>query len=644
MLLKKSIFFLLILLLDSISVHSSPENQQVSRNTERGRPLTEGERDKILKVFLSSYEKPATQDLIKDIVELTDGYTITQVTELLIDIISTSKGNIFEQSNCLEKLEKAINRIDKDQIRQLKLNRLKEIVYKPFKRFPFNFKSSLKKDIDLYDADAVFPTADKRFKIVKEVLLEHKKSASKFLMHSIVEQTSGFEMSYFRDLITHMVKESKSSSLDQEKYLQCPTKDERHEVVKEVLLLTEKSAPESLVQDIAELTELYDIYTVKNLACSLVEKSKTNSLDRNSCIAILKKVIDSIDKDEVKKFKLAQIEAMTARESLSKLAEQKTITTSRKEKKYPLLNDMYHHKMILFQDAATQLRAGKFKKGLRAGMLLYGPPGVGKTTMVKAMANESNCQLFQINGSEVVNGYKGSGAGSIKEVFAKAKAVEADKGVIVFVDELERLSPRTTDKNVQFAFQYEGQEEGDGLTQIWIEHDECAENHSNILVVAATNKFEVVDKRIRDRFRSIRFSCPEHTDAYKILKNKAQQHNVPLSKAELQYHAKRMKGLSGRELATFIEDISGYIEKSISKEKALELVVEEQKENKKMAKSKTPNRKIERAKDQVQDLFIQKVMDEGGSLSVDEETGEIERAPLTAGETFLNLSKKFHRH
>jgi len=320
MLLKKSVFFSIILLLISISsAYPSSENPPPPKNKASSLILTENERVRLVKSLLSNFEKLATQDLIKDIVELTNGYTTAQVAEILVDIMGTSEEDILERYVCLEKLKKAINQIDTDQMKQQKLKRLKEIVYKPSKPLPFNFNYSLKGDIDLYDADAVFPTADERLRIVKEVLLEHKKSASKFLMRRIVEQTSGFEMSYFRDLVTDMVKESKSSSLDQEMYLQCPTPDERREVVEKVLLLTEKSAPEDLIKDIVELTEYYDVHTVKKLVRSMAKKSKTDSLDRNSCIAKLRKAIDLLDEDEVKKFKIAQIEAMTARESSPKI-------------------------------------------------------------------------------------------------------------------------------------------------------------------------------------------------------------------------------------------------------------------------------------------------------------------------------------
>ena len=283
---------------------------------------TNDERDELVKVFLSSYKKSAPKNLIKDIVELTKGYTTAQIAEILIDIMSISKENDLEQSICIDKLEEAINRIDTDQIKQQKLAQLKEMACELFKPIPFN-PDWLKRDVKPYEADPVFPTADERLKIVKEVLLEHKEFASESLMQKVVEQTSGCDESCCRSWVTSIVEISKSSAFKQERYLERPTPDERRGAVEEVLLLAKKSAPESLIQDIVELTEYYDIYTITKLVNSMTKKSKTDSLDRGSCIATLRKAFDSIDKDEVKKFKLAQIEAMPARESLSKIVEQK---------------------------------------------------------------------------------------------------------------------------------------------------------------------------------------------------------------------------------------------------------------------------------------------------------------------------------
>ncbi len=298
--------------------YSGSENQQNGPNDEAFFPrvTTEDERDEFLRIFLFDYKKFATQNLIKDIVELTNKYTFDQLERIFTDIIIASKGNSLERPICLKILKEAINRIDTDQMRQQKLKRLKVLSLRP--RIPEEDLAPMPLPNFLLD----FPTADERLRIIKEILLEHNKSASEPLIQEVVEHTEYLEMSVFRNGVITMVKEFNLSSLEQERYLERPTSDERLEAVKEILLLAEKSAPESLIQDIAKLTECYDIRTVRKLVKSMVKESKTDSLDRNSCIAILRKAINLLDEDEIKEFKLAQIKTITTKESLTKTGEE----------------------------------------------------------------------------------------------------------------------------------------------------------------------------------------------------------------------------------------------------------------------------------------------------------------------------------
>ncbi len=569
MLLKKSVFFSLILLLVPISVYPSSENSPSSKDRLSSLIPTKNGRDELVKALLSNFKKSAPEDLIKDIVELTNGYTITQVTGLVVNIISTSKENDLEQPICIDKLEEAINRIDTNQMKQQKLARLKEMACELFEPIPFN-PDWFKEDVEPYEADPVFPTADERLKIIKEILRKHKKSASKFLIQKMLEHTEGHEMSFIREVVTTMVKSPKISSLDQERqYLECPTADERRGAVEEVLLLAEKSAPESLIEDIVELTEHYDIHTLRKLVRSMVKKSKTDSLDRNSCIEKLRKAIDLFDEDEVKKSKFAQIEAIISRESLPKTGnEQEATTSSKKGKKYPLLDDVFHPDKTIFSETAKQLKAGKFRKTFLRGILLYGPPGVGKDETVAAIVNESGCHIFTTDGSGLVGKYQGSGAEAIKSIFNQARAVEPGKGVIVLVDELQGIAPVTSDKNVGPDYK----DHDNALTQLWLEYDRCMkEEHDNIMIIATCNQFDRIDERIRGRFNCIEFSYPDETGTYEILKNKSKHYDIPLSESELKEYAERMKGLCGRDLNKFIVNAKEHIRKTKNKAEALEL-------------------------------------------------------------------------
>ncbi len=279
---------------------------------------TSDERHEAVKEVLLLAEKSAPESLTQDIAELTKHYDIPTVRKLVRSMVRESKTDPLDQEICLKILKKAIIRIDTGQMEQQNLKQLN----------PLSFKSNWisKKDVErwplLENLNFDFPTVDERLKIIKEIVLEHNKSASEFFIQELVELTEDFEMSAFIDAVTAMLKAFKISSPGQDRCLERPTSAERREMVKGILLLTKKYAPESLIENIVELTEYYDIRTVKKLVSSMAEESKTNSLDQNNCIATLRKAIDLFAKDEVKEFKLAQIELIISRESLTKIGEE----------------------------------------------------------------------------------------------------------------------------------------------------------------------------------------------------------------------------------------------------------------------------------------------------------------------------------
>jgi len=125
MLLKKSIFFSLILLL--VSIPTSSEDPSSQDKSPSFKILTENERSKLIKSLLLRYNKSVSKYLIKNILELTDGYTTPQIKDILIDMMAESTKNTLEPVICKYILKKAIHRNDTDQMKQQKLAQLEEI-------------------------------------------------------------------------------------------------------------------------------------------------------------------------------------------------------------------------------------------------------------------------------------------------------------------------------------------------------------------------------------------------------------------------------------------------------------------------------------------------------------------------------------
>ena len=272
-----------------------------------------------------------------------------------------------------------------------------------------------------------------------------------------------------------------------------------------------------------------------------------------------------------------------------KKTDEKSKTNEEKEK-YPLLKDVYHpnkNSKEYFKQAAEQLKKGHFDTTFIRGLLLYGPPGTGKTEIVEAVANESGSTLFKIKASGLVTQYQGSGARAIQDVFQEAK--DSENSAIIFIDELQNLAPATADQEVNFAHKYDGQDYRSTLSQLWTEYDDIKKNHSNILLVTACNEFELIEKRVRQRFECIEFPLPDKDGVVSILKNKSEHFDLPISESELNEYAKKMTGANGRRLTNFIKKTKGYTNSNMTLKEALQQSFADQQKAIKDAEPKGPS-------------------------------------------------------
>lgn len=137
--------------------------------------------------------------------------------------------------------------------------------------------------------------------------------------------------------------------------------------------------------------------------------------------------------------------------------------------------------------------------GLRMpkGILLVGPPGVGKTMLAKAMAGQSGVPFFYQSGSSFAQIFVGSGAKKVQELFAQAKTC---KNAIIFIDEIDSVGKmRGNGRN---------DEREATLNQLLTEMDGF-DSGSNIMIFGATNNAEVLDPAL---LRSGRFDRKIYVD------------------------------------------------------------------------------------------------------------------------------------
>jgi ATP-dependent metalloprotease FtsH len=182
------------------------------------------------------------------------------------------------------------------------------------------------------------------------------------------------------------------------------------------------------------------------------------------------------------------------------------------------------------------------------GILLYGPPGCGKTLLARALAGEAGAAFYSISGSDFVELYVGVGAARVRDLFREARE---HAPAIVFIDELDAVGSR---RGPAAAVGSSGEQE-QALNQILAEMDGFSPLEG-IVVVAATNRPDVLDPALLrpGRFdRSVGLERPDEDDRLAILSMHARTRRLEQG-ADLRALASRAHGLTGADLANVVNE------------------------------------------------------------------------------------------
>lgn len=192
------------------------------------------------------------------------------------------------------------------------------------------------------------------------------------------------------------------------------------------------------------------------------------------------------------------------------------------------------------------------KVGITApgGVLMWGPPGCGKTLLAKAVANESKANFISVKGPELLNKFVGESERAVRKVFSRARA---SVPCIIFFDELDALVPRRDSALSEASSRV--------VNTLLTELDGLNDRHG-IFVIGATNRPDMIDPAMLrpgrlDKTLYVQLPSPE--ERLEILKTIVRANHTPIAASvdlSVISRDERCKNFSGADISSLVKEAS----------------------------------------------------------------------------------------